>query len=88
MKSVATMKDLGVLYSSDLSFSEHVSYAIIKAKRKLGFCMRCTSDFTRPSSIISLFEVTEKVTDFYWFRPIYPTLPIHGHLLLNMNSIN
>ena len=50
------MNDLGVLYSSDLSFSEHVTHAINKAKRKLGFVMRSTSDFTRPSSVISLFK--------------------------------
>ena len=50
------MKDLGILYISDLSFSNHVCYAINKAKKKLGFIIRSTSDFTRPSSVISLFK--------------------------------
>ena len=49
---------LRVLHSLfDPSFANHVSYVVNnKAKKKLEFNSRSTSDFTRPSSIITLFK--------------------------------
>ena len=56
LKRVTTMKDLGVIFSSDLKFGDHLTYVINKAKRKLGFVIRSTFDFKGPNTIIALFK--------------------------------
>ena len=40
---VSSMKDLGILVDSDLSFSEHVTYLVKKARSKCGVILKCFS---------------------------------------------
>ncbi|XP_055614779.1 uncharacterized protein LOC129761101 [Toxorhynchites rutilus septentrionalis] len=42
---VSTIKDLGVMLDSKLTFRDHVSYIIAKASRTLGFIFRVTKRF-------------------------------------------
>ena len=53
---VSTIKDLGVIFDNKLSFAEHQSYVINKARRKLGFIKRSTRDFVQPATVVSLFK--------------------------------
>ena len=53
---VSIINDLGVIFDNKLSFAEHQSYVINKAKRKLGFIKRSTRDFVRPATVVSLFK--------------------------------
>lgn len=43
--AVNRVKDLGILLSSDLTFSEHISYICNKASRALGFLKRNCNEF-------------------------------------------
>ena len=56
LKRVTTMKDLGVIFSSDLRFGYHLTYVINRANKKLGFVIRSTFDFKRPKTIFALFK--------------------------------
>ena len=53
---VAVMKDLRVIFSSNLKFSDHLTYGINKSKKKLGFILRSSYDFTGSNTILSLFK--------------------------------
>ena len=53
---VAVMKDLRVIFSSELKFADHLTYGINKAKKKLGLVIRSTYDFKRPNAILPLFK--------------------------------
>lgn len=50
-----TIKDLGVLLDSKLSFSDHISYITSKASRSLGFIFRIAKDFTQISCLKTLY---------------------------------
>ena len=53
---VDSIKDLGVVFDSAVTFTTHIYYIISKASRSLGFIKRTTSDFTDISSIIYLYK--------------------------------
>ena len=42
------MKDIGVNFSSNLKYDNHLNYVINKAKKKLGCINRSTHDFKGP----------------------------------------
>ena len=56
LKRVTTMKDLGVIFSSDLRFKDHLTHVINRAKKKLGFVIRSTFDFKGLNTILTLFK--------------------------------
>ena len=55
-KIVTFMKDLGVIFSANLKFADHLTYVINKAKKKLGVVIRSTYDFKGPNTILTLFK--------------------------------
>lgn len=52
---VEQIRDLGVLFSSDLSFVSHINQITNKAKSLLGFIKRNTRDFHDPYTLKSLY---------------------------------
>ena len=55
LERVSSVKDLGVILDSSLTFRDHYSSIIAKANRNLGFIMRTTKDFTDPHSLRTLY---------------------------------
>lgn len=55
LQEVTTIRDLGILMDSKLSFSDHVDKIIIEANKALGFILRSTKGFKRPEAVIRLF---------------------------------
>lgn len=56
LESVHSFNDLGVIFSSDLSFNRHIDSVILKATRMLGFLRRTCSDVCDVRAIVSLFN--------------------------------
>lgn len=56
LKSVKIIKDLGVLFDSELHLDLHISTIKDKAFRMYGFIMRTACDFKRPSTFLHLFK--------------------------------
>ena len=50
------VKDLGVLFDSNLSFSAHLNDLATRCARTIGFIRRATLNFKQPSSIITLYK--------------------------------
>lgn len=55
IERVSQVKDLGVILDSQLSFKQHISYAVNKASRVLGFIFRISKDFTNIYCLKSLY---------------------------------
>ena len=55
LESVDTQKDLGVLISSDLKPSEHISSIVKKANSRIGLIKRCFTDLTK-DKITTLYQ--------------------------------
>lgn len=51
-----SMKDLGVIYDSKLTFNEHIEAICEKARRMLGFIMRTGKHFTNPFTFRTLYN--------------------------------
>lgn len=56
MPRVNTFKDLGVFFTSKLSFSDHIDMLIHKAYKKPGFIIRNTFNFSNPLALQYLFN--------------------------------
>ena len=56
LNNVKSIKDLGVMLDSNLSFKDHVSYICSKAVRVIGFIKKFTSDFKSSSVILYLYN--------------------------------
>ena len=56
LQRYSLIKDFGGIFDRTFYFTEHISYVINKAKRKLGFIKRSTMDFIHPMSIVSFFR--------------------------------
>ncbi|XP_054283520.1 uncharacterized protein LOC129000582 [Macrosteles quadrilineatus] len=52
---VTSTKDLGVIFSSDLSFDEHINSIVSKANRLVGFISRSTKGMNNPSALKTLY---------------------------------
>jgi len=52
---VDTIKDLGVTFQSNLSFSSHIDNSCAKALKRLGFLIRCTKEFNDELCIKTLY---------------------------------
>lgn len=55
IERVNQVKDLGVILDSQLSFKQHISYAVDKASKALGFIFRIAKDFTDIYCLKSLY---------------------------------
>lgn len=55
IKRVSQVKDLGVILDTQLSFKQHVDYAVGKASRVLGFIFRTAKEFTDIYCLKSLY---------------------------------
>ncbi|CAI6352586.1 unnamed protein product [Macrosiphum euphorbiae] len=55
LPKVDSIKDLGVIFSSSLSFTAHIQSITIKASRSLGFIIRNTRDFNNIVSLKTLY---------------------------------
>jgi hypothetical protein len=55
IKIVSSIKDLGIILSSDLTFSEHISYVHNEAMRMLGFIRRQCWDFNNIHCLRTLY---------------------------------
>ena len=53
---VRSVKDLGVIFDSHLRFDEHILHIKRRSLQKLGFIMRNTRSFSRPATLIKLFN--------------------------------
>ncbi|KAL4126382.1 hypothetical protein QTP88_010604 [Uroleucon formosanum] len=53
---VSEVKDLGIIYTSSLSFRPHIDYITCKALRLLGFIRRHTKHFNSAPCIITLYS--------------------------------
>lgn len=71
LEFVTTIKDLGVIFDSKLTFQRHIEYTKSKATKSLNFIKRFSSDFNKP-------EVFRKL--YYSF--IYPILS-YGSVIWN-----
>lgn len=49
------IRDLGVSFDGKCSFSSHINVITSKARRSLGFIMRNSQDFTKVSTVITLY---------------------------------
>lgn len=56
LEEVTTIRDLGVLIDSKLRFTYHIDRAVKEANRALGFVLRNTKCFRKPSTIILLYN--------------------------------
>ena len=61
---VTEIRDLGVLYSTSLSFTEHIYHVTAKALRMLGFIRRSTIDFRDSIKLMVLYK-----RSFYLISP-------------------
>lgn len=55
LERVKTIKDLGIVFDSILSFNEHISHIVNSSFKILGYIVRTTKDFTNIKSIINLY---------------------------------
>lgn len=53
---VSEVRDLGVIYDSELSFSSHLGYVCRKASKVLGLITRNTKDFSKPETLCQLYK--------------------------------
>lgn len=56
LQEVSTVRDLGIHIDSKLRFSEHIDKIISEANRSLGFILRSTKGFRKPSTVIKLYD--------------------------------
>lgn len=56
LKRVESVKDLGVMFDSKLSFNEHILLICKKALRMLGFIFRSCKYFSDISSLLTLYK--------------------------------
>lgn len=56
LTKVKSVKDLGVMLDSKLVFDTHIENIIRKAYRNLGFIARNTKSFTKPASVVALYN--------------------------------
>ncbi|CAI6372350.1 unnamed protein product [Macrosiphum euphorbiae] len=61
LPKVDSIKDLGVIFSSSLSFTAHIQSITIKASRSLGFIIRNTRDFNNIVSLKILYFALDDV---------------------------
>ena len=54
---VSAMTDLGIVFSSNLTFSDHIQSCTAKALRLLGFIFRMSVEFCDSSSLRHLFQI-------------------------------
>ena len=55
IERVSQIKDLGVILDTQLSFKQHIAYAVNKSSRILGFIFRIAKDFTDVYCLKSLY---------------------------------
>ena len=67
LKRVEVMKNLGVIFSSNLKYDDYLNYIINKAKKKLGFIIRSTHEFKGPHTIF--FKSLQSSSNRGYFRP-------------------
>lgn len=60
MQRVTEVRDLGIRFSADLSFRDHIRSVCKKAFRHLGFIMRQSYNFTNITAIRALYEAIVK----------------------------
>lgn len=56
LAEVDTIRDLGITVDGQLCFSNHIDRIIKEANKSLGFILRNTKDFKKPSSLILLYN--------------------------------
>ena len=56
IENVNSVKDLGVYFTSNLSFKSHIEFIVSKASRMLGFIYRSTKCFKDNSVLLSLYK--------------------------------
>lgn len=57
LSTINSIKDLGVLYDSKLTFSHHIITMVSNAYKMLGFIRRCSQDFKNPESFKLLYNM-------------------------------
>ncbi|CAH2087235.1 unnamed protein product [Euphydryas editha] len=60
LKRVTDVRDLGVRFTTDLNFREHITGICKKAYRNLGFVLRQSHDFTNIKALRVLYEAWVK----------------------------
>ena len=56
IKSVASVKDLGVYFTENLNFRTHIEFVVSKALKMLGFVYKTTKHFNDNSVMVSLYK--------------------------------
>ena len=56
LKSVTTMKDVGVIVDQKLKFNEHIDEVVRKASKMLGFVMRASKQFNQLNVVMNLYK--------------------------------
>ena len=56
LEQVECLKNLGVLLTSDLTWSKHTESICAKAKKLLGMIYRCFSEYSNPDTLLHMYE--------------------------------
>ena len=56
LEQVECLKNLGVLLTSDLTWSKHTESICAKAKKLLGMIYRCFSEYSNPDTLLYMYE--------------------------------
>lgn len=56
LSSVKSIKDLGVVFDSKLTFSDHILQLSASCYKLLGFVIRSSKQFTKPEAMTSMFD--------------------------------
>lgn len=82
----AVIRDLGVLFDDQLSFRPHYDHLLQRSRKLLGFIIRTTKAFKKPTSILSLFNSLIR-TVLEYCCPIWsPCYGIHINALENVQK--
>ena len=83
---VNVVKDLGVMYDSQLTFTKHLDYTINQAHRNLGYMLRITREFRNPNPLISLYNLYVRSKLEYASSIWAPNLETHKRKLEAIQS--
>ena len=81
LKQVFQIKDLGILYTSTLSFNQHIDAIVARALKVLGFIKRNTKHFTSVNCLRSLYFTLVRSIIEYGVVVWHPYLARHQHKL-------
>ncbi|KAL1448090.1 hypothetical protein WDU94_000030, partial [Cyamophila willieti] len=78
---IEQVKDLGIIFDSDLSFNSHVNIITNKAYRNLGFLYRNSREFKSPLTLKSLYSSIIRSSLEYCAVLWSPMYAVHGNAI-------